>query len=161
MRIQNNILGEMYRVALVLLLVVLLASCAPIMMTSPPRAQRTYDRIAAVELYTLMESIFTNAGFNISQRDLSRGYMQTSWKEYEGDAHGLFKWKERRMYSAWFDVDRLNGRHMLVLQLIVEERPPSGSGWSTKQIAPDEYPEYLQFLQKLDQAVKNHGGVAV
>jgi hypothetical protein len=108
-----------------------------------------------------MEGVFTNAGYKISQRDLARGYVVTSWKEYDGDTRGLFKWRERRMYTAWFDVDRLNGRHMLVLELIVEEQPPSGSGWSRREVTPNSDPEYLRFLQELDLAVKSHGGVTV
>lgn len=145
--------------ALAGLLIIVLGSCAR--KEAPPRAQRTYAQIEAMQLYPLLEDVFRKEGFKIVDRDYSRGYLRTEWFEYEGEKHGLVKWKERRRYSALFDVDRLSGRHLLILELRIQERAPVSSAWREKEVDGSDDEQYQRILEKLDNAVRNKGGVLV
>ncbi len=140
------------------LLIIVLGSCAG-KMGPPPRAQRAYVQIEAMQLYPLLEDVFRNENFKIADRNYSRGYVRTEWFEYEGERHGLVKWKERRRYSALFDVDRLSGKHLLILELRIQERAPVSSDWQEKEkdVSSDE--QYQRILEKLDNAVRNKGGI--
>ena len=138
---------------------VILASCST--MAPPPKAQRAYLNIAALQLYPLIEKVFEKEGFRTADRNYGRGYIRTEWLEYEGDRHGFVKWKERRRYVALFDIDRISGKHLLILGLDVQEKAPASSEWREKEIDKSSDTEYQRILEALDEAVKNKGGLLV
>jgi hypothetical protein len=146
--------------ALAGLLIIVLGSCGA-KKEGPPRAQRAYVQIGARQLYPLLEDVFREEGFKIATRNYSRGYLLTEWFEYEGEKHGLVKWKERRRYIALFDVDRLDGRHLLTLELRIQERAPVSSDWREKEVDGSDNEQYQRILDKLDNAVISEGGELV
>lgn len=154
--------GHFFGLAVACSLIALLASCATIKinMYKPP-VQRTYDQIAALELYPLMDGVLKEEGYEIDERDYSRGYIRTTWREYDGEKHGFVRWREQRRYTAVFDVDRMNGRHMLTLYVEVRERAPISTDWRSKGIDRSSDSEYQRILKKLDEVVKRKGGVTV
>lgn len=157
MRIPSNRARARSQVIVASLLIALLASCAS---TPPLQQQRTYGHIPEPTLlYLSMETVFKNAGYSIANRDLARYALETSWKESDGDARGSVRWRERRMYSAWFQIESLQDQYELFLELVVQERPPKGSTWTDKKVVPEQDAEYVRLLQELDGAVKKIGGV--
>jgi hypothetical protein len=128
----------------------------------PPlnRGDRTYINISADNLYPLLEEILLGRSHRIDSRIWERGYIRTNWREYEGDAHGLFIWREQRRYIAWFDINHYNNlHHILVLQLDVQERAPSPlSIWHNKRVDTGKDSEYQEILFALDSQVTLHGG---
>lgn len=151
---------DIFRLVIPCALIGFLASCVTVNMYQPP-IQRIYDRIAALDLYPLMDGVFKEEGYEIEERDYSRGYIRTTWREYDGEKHGLVRWREQRRYAAIFNIDRMNGRQMLTLQVEVRERAPISSGWRSKVIDPPSDSEYQRILRILDEVVKRKGGVAV
>jgi uncharacterized lipoprotein len=143
------------------LVIIVFVSCAKKETGAPPRAQRAYVQIEAIKLYSLLEDVFRKEGFKIADRNYSRGYLCTEWFEYEGEKHGLVKWKERRRFSALFDVDRLSGQHLLILELQIQERAPVSSDWREKEVDGADDEQYQRILEKLDNAVRKEGGVLV
>jgi hypothetical protein len=126
----------------------------------PQRTQRAYSQIEAIQLYPLLEDVFKKEGLEISDRDYARGFLRTKWLEYEGETHGFTKWKERKRYSAQFDVDRLTGKkHLLILELLIQERAPVSSDWREKDLDNSDYDQYQRILEELDNAVRKEGGI--
>jgi hypothetical protein len=147
------------RAILAALLAAALAACAS---TAPPplQPQRTYGHIAEpTRLYVALADILKGVGYGIATRDFSRRRVETSWKERDGDARGAVVWRERRMYSARFQVESTHDRYELLLRLAVQERPPAGADWTDKPLVPEQDAEYVRILQELDVAVRKLGGV--
>jgi hypothetical protein len=140
------------------LLIALVTACAS---SAPPlQPQRTYDHIAEpTRLYATLAEILRGAGYDIAKRDFSRRELQTAWKERDGDTRGGVVWRERRMYSARFEVESAHDLYDLFLELAVQERPPTGADWTDKPVVPEQDAEYVRLLQELDVAVKKLGGV--
>jgi hypothetical protein len=147
------------RAILAALLAAALAACAP---TAPPplQPQRTYGHIAEpTRLYVALADILKGAGYGITKRDFSRREVETSWKERDGEARGAVVWRERRMYSARFEVGYAHDQYELRLKLAVQERPAGAADWTDKQVVPEQDAEYARILQELDQSVRKLGGV--
>jgi hypothetical protein len=144
-------------------LTVIIFSCASMggVSAPPPRAQRTYSQIAALDLYALIEAELVRESFAISERDYARGYLATNWFEYEGAQHGFVKWKERRMFSVYCDIDRITEKHLLILGMEVQERAPVASEWRQKEVYPESDAQYQRILKKIDDAVKSKGGKCI
>ena len=124
-----------------------------------PEPQRAYSTVQYPDLYRLLEFIFEMHGYSIDVRDLSRGYMRTAWRELPPEQRALAAWRRQRQYVAWFDLDRLvPSRHMLVLQVMQQERAPLASEWRDRKIEPSGDLEYQQILKRFDQEVKSIGG---
>ena len=142
-------------------LIFMLGACATKQIYAPVQPQRIYEQIAARKLYPLLEEIFIREGFTIASRDYARGYLSTNWYEYEGQRHGFVKWRERRKYEVLFDLDRLSGKHMLILTLYVEERAPVSTDWRDKEVDSASDEQFQRILRELDDAVKAKGGKLV
>jgi uncharacterized lipoprotein len=130
------------------LLVALIAACAA---TPQPRPQRTYDHIAEPSrLYAAAIGVLESAGYAIAKREPARREVQTSWKERD---------RERRMYTGWVEMESLQDRYNVFLELRVQERPPAGGDWTDRPVVAGEDAEYVRLLQSLDVAVRRIGGV--
>ena len=157
MPIQRNRARATRRAVVASLLFALLAACAS---TKPARPQRTYDHIAEPSvLYSSTEAVLKSAGYGIAKRDLNRLELQTSWKESDGEQRGPVRWRERRQYHAWFEVESLQERYDFFLELSVQERPPGATAWTDKKVVPEQDAEYVRILQEMDATVKKIGGV--
>ena len=107
----------------------ILASCATTpsasrtpTMSGLPSAQRFYDQISAIDLYSLLEEVFLQEGFKIGGRNYRRGYISTTWYQYDGDRHGFVTWREQRMTCLGI-VDTPRGSIFCRYRRCVYERP--------------------------------------
>lgn len=157
MRIQCNRAHAAARAVTASLLIALLAACA----SSPAqRPQRTYGHIAEPNrIYVAAIGVLEKAGYGIAKREPARRELQTAWKESDGDLRGSVRWQERRMYTGWMEVGSLQDRYDIFLELLVQERPPTGADWTAKHVVPEQDAEYVRLLQALDAAVRQLGGV--
>ncbi|MFN0300077.1 MAG: hypothetical protein ACKVQU_06950 [Burkholderiales bacterium] len=147
--------SDVVRTAALSVAFALVASCASF---SPPQPNRVYERILPPDLYTVLEKVFADAGYQVNHRDTHRGYFQTAWKESDRAGGGAVSGRERRMYSALFDVELLHRRSTLYLTLVAEVRSPANDSWTASSVVRNEDPEFNRILDQLDHAVRDRGG---
>jgi hypothetical protein len=155
-RIQSNRACGRYRAVIASLLVALLASCASPGVLQP---QRNYGNLEGKELRPFVAAVFKKAGYSTSPCHHTRVCLETSWREYDGDLRGGVRWRERRMYTVWFEPEALQDQYLLFLELLVQEAPSAAAEWVGKQVAPEQDAEYVQLLQEIDRVVKQLGGI--
>jgi len=125
----------------------------------PPPPQRHYAKLEFDDLYKIIEAVLIKEVYSIHSHEKYRGYFSTDWKEYTGDRHGLFKWKERR--SFWFHIQIDPTRKFsnnFRLDLYVQERAPISTGWRYKNVEQEHDDEFKRILYSIDEAVQDNGG---
>lgn len=135
--------------------------CPKKMTVPPPHPERMYTNIELLDLFRVVEQIFNDEGYAIIDRDQARGYLRTSWREYEGDKHGFVRWQERRRFEIFLEPDRTNvNRIFVMLQFEVEERAPVAANWRAKSnVEKSSDSQYIRILNKMDSIVNQEGGV--
>lgn len=151
--------------SLIFLALALVSGCTSLYKAAPLRPQRIYISTLSMPcLYDIVKELiektyFRKNSFRIVNQRPSRGYFATNWIYYNGDKHGLVRWKERRMYEVYVEPDRVTpNRHLVFLLLHVQHKAPVSNGWEDKNIVPEEDKNYLELLESIDLAVQENGG---
>lgn len=142
-------------------LIMAFVGCPTKVTVPPPQPERMYTNIEFFDLFGVVQQIFIDEGYAIMDRDQARGYLRTSWLEYEGDKHGLARWQERRRFEVFLESDRTDmNRIFVMLQFEVEERARVASDWRVKSnVEKASDSQYIRILSKIDSIMGQEGGV--
>jgi hypothetical protein len=147
-----------------MIFIVFIEGCATAIKGPPPAPIRKYSAVGPAPLYDLVADVFREDGYDIMLHTPDQGYFETTWKIERVPRTWRTDFFRRRKYEVTIvrDFSKPDVLHLHLKPKVEEKSIKPYSHWKI----PDQSklknilygPEYVEFLNKIGEAVEKKGG---